>query len=40
MSLARPPRAVLGWAGATSQAASVDSQHGAGEKLLAVEPSL
>lgn len=38
MSLARPPRGILGWAGATGQAANVDSQHRAGEKLLAVSP--
>lgn len=36
MSLARPPRGVLGWAGATGQASSVDSQHRTGVKLLAV----
>lgn len=29
-----------GWAGATGQAASVESQHRAGEKLLAVSRSL
>lgn len=40
MSLARPPRGVLGWAGATGQAANVNSQHRAGEKLLAVSRSL
>lgn len=40
MSLARPPRGVLGWAGPTGQAASMESQHGAGEKLLAVSRSL
>lgn len=39
MSLARRPQGVLGWAGATGQAASVDSQHRAGEKLPAVSRS-
>lgn len=39
MSLARPPRGVFGWAGATGRAASVDSQHRAGETLLAISRS-
>lgn len=40
VSFARPPRDVLGWAGAAGQAASVDSQHRTGVDLLAVIRSL